>query len=50
MGASLALVLLASSTFAADAPKSGPQVGDPMTIFEPLNVTGSAAGERACLV
>jgi hypothetical protein len=49
-GASLALAVLLGSALAADAPKSGPQPGDGMNIFEPLNVTGPYAGEKQCLV
>jgi hypothetical protein len=50
MGASLALVLLIGSAWAADALKSGPQPGDDLTPFDPLNVTGEFAGETQCLV
>jgi hypothetical protein len=46
----LALVLLFGSTFAADALKSGPQVGDGVGVFEPLNCTGAFAGDKRCLV
>jgi hypothetical protein len=49
-GASLALALLVGSVNAADALKSGPQVGDGVPVFEPLNVTGSAAGRKQCPV
>ena len=49
-GASLALVLLLGSTFAADPLKSGPQVGDSVDAFSPLNVTGPFAGNNQCLV
>jgi hypothetical protein len=51
-GVSLAAVLLAYSALpAADAPKSGPQVGSTsLDVFNPLNVTGARAGKRACQV
>jgi hypothetical protein len=49
--ASLALALLASSVWAGDALKSGPQVGDAVpSPFNPLNVTGKFAGKKQCLV
>ena len=50
VGASLALALLLGGAWAADALKSGPQPGDDMTPFDPLNVTGDFAGDRQCLV
>jgi hypothetical protein len=51
VGASLAVALLVSSVFAADDLKSGPQVGQKIPgAFNPLNVTGSAAGTKTCLV
>ncbi len=50
MGASLALVLLIGGAWAAEALKSGPQPGDDLTPFDPLNVTGDFAGEETCLV
>jgi hypothetical protein len=49
-GATLAIALLVGSVNAADALKSGPQVGDGVPVFEPLNVTGSAAGRKQCPV
>jgi hypothetical protein len=51
LGASVA-VLLAGSILAADeALKSGPQVGQNIPgPFNPLNVTGPSAGEKACQV
>ena len=50
-GASLALVLLLGSTRAEDALHSGPQVGDAVpSPFQPLNVTGTFAGKKQCLV
>ncbi len=48
--ASLAVALLTGSLLAADSPKSGPQVGSRVTPFNPLHVTGSGKGGKACLV
>jgi hypothetical protein len=42
--------LLVSSLLAAETLKSGPQSGDPVSPFHPLNVTGQFAGEKQCLV
>jgi hypothetical protein len=51
VGASLAVVLLVGSALAADALKSGPQIGDRLPgPFSPLNVTGDAAGQKLCQV
>jgi hypothetical protein len=50
VGAALALALLVGSAWAADTLKSGPQPGDPMYVFDPLNVTGPFAGQNQCLV
>ena len=50
IGAPLALALLVGCVDAADTLKSGPQVGDKVGIFEPLNVTGPYKGNRQCLV
>jgi hypothetical protein len=51
LGASLALALLVGSAWAADAPQSGPQVGDAVpNPFNTLNVTGKFAGKKQCLV
>ena len=51
IGTSLALALLVGSLAAGEALKSGPQVGDGVPgPFNPLNVTGGAAGSKACLV
>lgn len=51
VGASLTAMLLLGSVLAADAPKSGPQVGERIPgAFNPLNVTGSDAGQKRCLV
>jgi hypothetical protein len=49
MGACLA-ALLASSALAAEALKSGPQSGESLTPFSPLNLNGPAAGEKVCQV
>ncbi|HKI33116.1 MAG TPA: hypothetical protein VKA46_14790 [Gemmataceae bacterium] len=49
-GASLALALLVGGAGAADALKSGPQVGKAVEAFEPRNVTGPFAPENHCLV
>jgi hypothetical protein len=49
-GTSLAIVALLSATVVAADLKSGPQVGDDLVPFEPLNVTGPAAGAKRCLV
>jgi hypothetical protein len=51
LGASLAVALLAGGAFSAEGLKSGPQVGEELPgPFHPLNVTGSAAGKKACQV
>ena len=51
LGASLAVALLAGSAIAAGALRSGPQTGEMIPgPFDPLNVTGSAAGRKACQV
>jgi len=48
---SLAVALLAGSVIAAEGLKSGPQEGKNIPgPFHPLNVTGSAAGQKNCLV
>jgi hypothetical protein len=48
--ACLVLALLAGTALADGALKSGPQVGDEVAAFEPLNVTGAYAGDRVCQV
>src|SRR5262245_10552625 len=48
MGVGLAL-LVVGTAWAAGL-KSGPQVGDSMSPFHPLNVTGKSAGKKNCLV
>jgi hypothetical protein len=50
LGASLAAALLAGSALAAGGLKSGPQPGDHLTPFSPLNVTGEDAGDKVCQV
>ncbi len=52
LGASLAVALLACSALtAAGDLKSGPQKGSKkIPAFNPLNVTGSAAGSKRCQV
>lgn len=55
VGAALAVALLCSLAIAADAPKSGPQVGANLPgAFHPLNVTNcdtpNAAGKKNCYV
>lgn len=48
---SLAVTLLVGSVLAADALKSGPQPGEMVPgPFNPLNVNGSDAGTKRCLV
>lgn len=50
-GAAMAVVLALGSTMAADAVKSGPQVGDSIPgPFNVLNVTGPQAGKSNCQV
>jgi hypothetical protein len=48
--ATLGIMLLAGSVIAADALKSGPQVGDGCVPFNPENITGAFAGQKQCLV
>lgn len=50
LGASLAAALLIGGAVAAEGLKSGPQVGKRVTPFNPLHVTGSGKGGKACLV
>src|SRR5262249_25256372 len=47
---SLLVLLLAGAVLAAEPVKSGPQVGQDVGAFEPLNLTGPYAGEEKCLV
>jgi len=51
VGSTLALAAFSGCLVAGDAFKSGPQVGDKIPgPFNPMNVTGSAAGSKACQV
>ena len=45
-----ACVALASGVGPAADIKSGPQPGDSVGVFNPLNVTGKFAGKSQCLV
>jgi hypothetical protein len=48
---SLACVgVIAGAALSAETVKSGLQAGDKVTAFNPLNVTGSSAGEKSCQV
>lgn len=48
--ASLAVAVVLTGTVLADGVKSGPQVGEKVPgPFHPLNVTGTAAGQKHCL-
>jgi hypothetical protein len=45
----LAVIVLTGSLYAADAVKSGPQVGEKVPgPFEPLNINGDNAGKKFC--
>jgi hypothetical protein len=51
MGAALAVALAACSAFAEDkASKSGLQVGESPTPFNPLHCNGKRVGKKDCLV
>jgi hypothetical protein len=50
VGTCVAIMLLAGSVLAADALKSGPQVGNTPVPFNPDNITGQFAGTKQCLV
>jgi hypothetical protein len=50
VGAALAFALLASCGDAADALKSGPQVGEGVGVFEPLCLNTQRAGQKFCPV
>ena len=51
MGATLAIALAASIAIADEKPlKSGLQVGESPTPFNPLHVNGKLAGKKNCLV
>src|SRR5262245_38360572 len=46
----LLIALLVGIAGAADAPKSGPTVGQELPgTFEPVNVTGPDAGQKTCI-
>lgn len=50
-GVLAAAVLAVAGATAGEGLKSGPQVGDRLPgAFHPLNVTGSKAGNKHCLV
>jgi hypothetical protein len=49
-GLALAAMLLAGGVLAADALKSGPQVGSGLTPFNPLHCSGPDEGKKLCLV
>ena len=46
----LVAVAFVPSIASASEPKSGPQVGEKVTPFHPLNCTGDHAGEKYCLI
>jgi len=46
----LVAVVLVLGVAPAAEPKSGPQVGDKVVPFHPLNCTGDHAGEKYCLI
>jgi hypothetical protein len=51
VGSSLAVALVVTSAMAADALKSGPQVGERIPgAFNVLNCNGRAAGAKNCQV
>jgi hypothetical protein len=50
LGATLAAAVLAGAALAADGLKSGPQEGDRLPLFGPLNLNGESAGQNACLI
>lgn len=51
VGAFAVVALAMAGVYADDALKSGPPVGSKkITAFHPLNVNGSAAGQKSCLV
>ena len=49
-GALALAALVATDAATGEALKSGPQVGNTPGVFDPLHVTGPAAGEKTCLV
>ena len=50
LGATLAIALATCSAFAEDAPKSGLQVGQSASPFNPLHCNGTQVGKKNCLV
>jgi hypothetical protein len=50
VGGGLAVLLLAGGLIAAEALKSGPQVGQTPVPFNPENITGKYAGSKTCPV
>jgi hypothetical protein len=50
VGALTLAALFATGVVAQEALKSGLQVGESPTPFDPLHVTGATAGEKSCLV
>jgi hypothetical protein len=50
VGALALAALVATGVMAEEALKSGLQVGESPTPFDPLHVTGPTAGEKSCLV
>ncbi|MBI3408378.1 MAG: hypothetical protein HY040_08475 [Planctomycetes bacterium] len=50
VGGLMLAALVTASGWAGDALKSGLQVGEHPTPFHPLNLTGSQAGKKNCLV
>lgn len=47
---SMMALLLVGAALADDAFKSGPQPGDSVGVYQPLNVTGKYAGKKQCPV
>lgn len=47
---SMVALLLVGSVLADDVLKSGPQPGDGVGVYQPLNVTGKFAGKKQCPV
>jgi hypothetical protein len=49
-GAFTLVALIAAGVTAGEGLKSGLQIGQSPTPFDPLHVTGESAGEKSCLV
>ena len=49
-GALTLAALVSACGVAGEALTSGPQVGKTPGVFDPLHVTGPAAGEKTCLI